>query len=212
MVDVIAGHIYQWTLMQAIAGSAVQNVWSTMCDGTFGSVDMAAVAEAYWAHISSEFRGLYLALLGDVFVGLKYEDQTDQTGAFGEYAITGASRVGTRTIGVATDPAANFLACGLRLTVGTRATRPGQKRLFGLTEYDIGTNTIVGPYLTAAAAVGQVLADTATLGIPAAGVELRTVICRTDETGAILAHQDVTGYVVNTVLTSQRSRRLGHGI
>lgn len=211
-MDIINDHIYRWTLKQGIAGSAVQNVWDTKCEGTFGSVDLAFVADAYWNHIGAAFRGLYLATLGDAFISLTYQDMTDQTGAFGEYSIPVGERAGTRTIGVATDPAANFLACGVRLTVGTRLTRPGQKRLFGLTEWDINVNTIIGPYLTAAATVGGVLSGAAVLGVPAAGVELQTHVVSLNEDGTIRASQPVIGYVVNTMLTSQRSRRLGHGI
>lgn len=211
-MDIIAGHIYRWTVVQAASGSVMYNTLDTECQGTFGNVDMSNVAAAFWNNFKAPFRGLYPTDAGNVFTALRWQDLTDQTGALGEYAIPTAERTGTRTPPAQSEYAAAFIACGVRLTVGSRVTRPGQKRFYGITEGDINGNYFQAAYLAAATTLAANLSSNAILGAPATGVQLQPVVVRLDDAGEIDVFQPVTGYLVNSVITSQRSRRLGHGI
>lgn len=211
-MDIVAGHVYRWTLKQAASGSVMYNVLDTECTGTFGDIDMADVALAYWNDIKTAWRGLYPTDAGNVFTALAWADLSDPTGAFGEFAIPIGERTGTRAPTAQPQYLSSLVACGVRLTVGSRLTRPGQKRLYGITEGDVDGNYFTAGYQAAAAVIGAKIVAGSILGAPAIGVQLEPVVVRLDETGALDVWQPVTGYLVNPIITSQRSRRLGHGI
>jgi len=50
------------------------------------------------------------------------------------------------------------------------------------------------------------------LGAPAALVQLDPIVTRKDATGAVTAHQPVTGFLIASQVTSQVSRKPGRGV
>src|SRR5215211_4867806 len=149
------------------------------CDG---------VAEAWWNDVKEAWRGLLTE--GDTsaeFVSVVVEE-FNGLGGLGEYAIPVAEKFGTRDPVGATDLMPPFVAQGVRLTVPTRATRPGQKRLPFLMESDVVGNAISPAYQELAAEVAVVYSSTRTLGAPVALGTLTPKICARDPvTGAITA-------------------------
>ena len=101
---------------------------------------------------------------------------------------------------------------GVRLAVGTRLTRPGQKRLGFLTQSDAIGNDLQADYNTAAVALMDVMSADMVLGAPAVGVVLRPYVVGLNADGTIRTSQAVIGYSINQKVTSQVSRRFGRGV
>lgn len=173
------------------------------CDG---------VAEAWWNDVKAAWRDLLS--VGDTsarFVSVLCEE-FNGLGGLGEFAIPTAESGGTRVVDPASSLMPPYCALGVRLTVPTRTTRPGQKRLPFMMETDVEGNVVGAGFITQAEAVAVVYSSTRTLGAPVAlGTLTPKIVSRDPVTGSITAAQDVGGYVVNPYITSQVSRRRGHG-
>ena len=88
------------------------------------------------------YRGVISDQYNPYFSAIAVRQLDDPLGDYGEYSIPSGERAGTRSAGTG-DLAPVFLATGVRMTVDTRVTRPGQKRFGGLMESDL-TNGVVG--------------------------------------------------------------------
>lgn len=206
------GSLLEITLKGSVYSQTLMNVWQYEVGGTFSGIDIVSVASAWWNHVKTAYRGVATATYTEAFQSVYIRQLDDPSGEYGEYAIPLAEQAGTRSAGSSSE-GQTFTSMGVRLTVGTRVTRPGQKRLWGFNEADYS-----GPYFNAGAVTaGQTLMDVMsanmTLGIPALGMDLNPIVTRKDPaTGAVLAHQPVVGYVINTLVTTQNSRKLGRGV
>lgn len=199
--------------MKMFYGNVEQyNVWQYRV-ATFTGVPSAAnIAEGWWNHVKSTYRALVTTGYGSVFQSVLIREMDSPTGDYAEYAVPTAERAGTRTDTAANTYATTFTAVGVRLSVGTRVTRPGQKRFGFITESDLNSNQIETAYLNLITSHMNVMAADMLLGSPAAGVVLRPYVIRKDPTGAVVTGQRVTGFIVNPFATSQVSRKLGRGI
>ena len=208
---VILGNIYEISLRMSTPSGNAYNVFQY--EAIFGDdlVDGAELGEAWWNHVKTVYRALVSQGEGGFFRSVTAKDLTNTAGLFGEYGIPAGERGGVRTGMAQGEPAPGFNAVGVRLAVGTRATRPGQKRLPGLVEEDLFGQAVHSVYLGLATTWAQLVTEDFVLGIPAALVTLRPVIVRRGAGGAIVATQPVTGYVVNPYITSQVSRKAGRG-
>ena len=83
------------------------------------------------------------------------------------------------------------------MTVATRTTRPGQKRIGGLLEVDSNGGVLQSSYLALLDALAAELCDVITLAAPALTFNLTPSVFRKDAAGAVTAHQPVVGYVVS---------------
>lgn len=186
--------------------------WYETDGAAFLTATPEAVGNAYWQHIKVAFRAL-LANAVQVQLESVYVAEDGATGAYGEYPIPPAEKQGTRVISTLNDLMPPFAAGGVRLTVGSRVTRPGQKRMFGLYESDSDNGGYLGSvYRGLLGAVAAYWSAPITLGAPVATGVLTPIVTRRDpNTGLITDYQPVTGFLVKDTVTTQNSRKYGHG-
>jgi hypothetical protein len=168
----------------------------------FLTASMEGVLEALWNDVKGSLRALTpdsqsLAEWGGL--------------AFAEYAVSGAERLGTRASGATSEWMPSFVAGGFRQTVGTRLTRPGQKRFPFVRENDVDQNNMAASYLTPLEQVAIHFTDDIVLGAPVATGVLTPVVGGTVVAGVPTVFQDIIGYVLDNHVTSQVSRKLGRG-
>lgn len=207
-----SGALIEVSLRGLSLGSEVFNVFQYEVIVGLGSVTAAGYAEAWWNHVKTSMRGLFPISYSGYFRSVLLKELNNAAGAYGEYAIPAGERGGTRTIVSADAPLPAFNAVGMRLTVGSRVTRPGQKRFTALVEEDVDYGNLTAGVLAAANTLGGVLTADMVLGSPAATATFRPIVVRKDVTGAVTAHQPVAGFIVNSMPTSQVSRKFGRGI
>lgn len=179
----------------------------------FLTADMTGVLEAYWNDIKASHRAIMTNFDGDATWDSILGEEIGGGLSYAEYPIPTLERVGTRATTGLGDPLNSFSAGGIRLTVGTRVTRPGQKRFPFLFEADVQRNALGAAYLALLTAVGVKYSESVFLGVPVATGELQPMIVRINRTtGEVEASQPVTGKVVNPNITTQVSRKVGRGI
>jgi hypothetical protein len=200
------------TLNQVLASQEVMNVWTYSVLEIVGTPTAANYAEAWWNHVKAGYRGLASSSFGAVFTGVRVTELGNSTGEYGEWNIPSGEQTGTRTPPADPDAMPVFVSAGVRLSVGTRRTRPGQKRFGFLTQTDANSQTLGTAYQTALATLMGTMVNNMTLGAPAAGVVLVPNIVGLNADGTIRDSQLVTGYLINPTITSQVSRRVGRGI
>lgn len=177
-----------------------------------GIPNAAQYAEAWWAHVKTNFRALVSSSFGAVLLNVKVEELGNPVGEYGEYAVPTAEQTGTRTPPSDSTPLPVFTGAGVRLTVASRATRPGQKRFPFLCRADANSQVLTGTYLTALNTLMGTLTTNMTLGSPAAGVVLVPHVVGLNPDGSIRTSQAVSGFIINPDVTSQVSRKVGRGI
>lgn len=178
----------------------------------FITANADAVGEAWWNNVKDPWRALVGPDVTVVTFDSVVVEEFNGSGGLGEFAIPAGERLGTRTGMTLIEPAASYNAVGVRLSVPTRATRPGQKRFPVFYESDLERQVLAAAYLALIPALADKYSTTLTLGAPVALGSLTPIIVSEDPvTGAETARQDVTGHVINPDLTTQVSRRKGHG-
>lgn len=209
---ITTGTKIQVTLQMAAYNQVQMNVWSYNVLEIVGIPNAAQYAQAWWNHVKTNYRGLCSVGQGNVFRSVRVVELGNPTGEYGEYAIPAGEQAGTRANPTDGDVEPPFLATGVRLTVSSRLTRPGQKRIGFLTQSDAANGTIGSGYLTGLNALMDVMVANMTLGAPAAGVVLVPNVVSLNSDGTIRASQVVSGYVVNQYVTSQNSRKFNKGM
>lgn len=205
------GDLVEISVKAVNAGITYMNVWQYQVAGTFSGVDAAQVGEGWWNDVKTVYRGVPASTYGNFFTEVLVRELNDPTGEYGTFVIPSAESAGTRTPASETGLLQPYAAIGMKLAVGTRVTRPGSKRFGGLVELDNNAGYANGPVYAATEALGAHMVAAMVLGIPALGMQLDPIICRKDATGAVVAHQPITGYSVSLVLSHQTSRSIGRG-
>lgn len=210
---VTEGNLIEVVVKQVAFQQQILNTWTYLVTGTFSGISAGAVANAYWQAVKATYRGVIADAYNPYFSAITVRVLDDPLGDYGEYSIPTGERAGTR-VGGGGDLAPVFLATGVRLTVDTRVTKPGQKRIGGLMEGDITNGVVSGSVITTIDALMSVAAaGVLTLGVPALGMDLLPVVVRKDPTTGIpTAHQEITGHLVNIQVTSQNTRKIGRGV
>lgn len=199
-----------------IAGTVLSQTFNIVCwystDGAaFLTADPAAVGNAYWQDIKAAWRALMVNSVGVRTTSIKVAE-AGPTGAYGEYAIPSGEQLGLRSA-ASSDFQPAFLAVGIKQTVATRVTRPGQKRIPGSLEEDQAAGVWSGTYMGLVTALAPKFAVPIILGAPVATGVLEPIVTRLSTDGStVLASQPVAGFVVNPNVTSQNSRKPGRGI
>lgn len=206
-----AGDLVEISVMGLNAGVTHMNVWQYQVAGSFSGVDAAALGEAWWNHVKTTYRAVAATSYTTLFQEVLVRELNDPTGEYGSYAIPSGEASGTRTPASETGLLPPWVAVGVKLTVGTRLTRPGSKRLSGLVELDNNAGYVNGPVFAAAEALMNTMTGPLILGAPALGLDLDPIIARKAPDGSVVAHQPVTGYIVSGLLSSQVTRRIGRG-
>lgn len=208
------------TTLSKIRISCVYNLANNVGMNTFdynvleiiGTPTADHYAQAWWNHVKTNYRALVGSSFGAVLMSVKVNELGNSVGEYGEYAIPLAEQTGTRSAPSDTTPAPVFNAAGVRLTVGTRLTRPGQKRFPFLYRDDLNSQVIASTYATPLNTLMTTLTANMTLGAPAAGVVLVPHVVGLNPDGSIRQSQLVTGFLANPNVTSQVSRKVGRGI
>lgn len=206
------GTLLELSMVSTVGSNKLMNVWGYEVTGTFSGIAAVNVAEAWWNAVKTNYRALVYATAGWVYTSVLIRELNNPAGELAEFTVPTGEQQGTRTAPAAPDFLPIFNAVGMRLTVSTRATRPGQKRIWGLTESDNDSNLVSSTFLALVNTLGNQMDGPITLLSPALGMDLQPVVFRKDVAGAVTAHQNVTGHVTNSIITSQVSRRLGRGI
>lgn len=211
-MPISAGDLFEVTLNSQVGSNRLMSVWSYEVGGSFPTVDAVHLAEAWWNYTKANYRAMIYATAGWVYTSVVVKEMNDPAGELAEWNIPTGEQQGTRTAPAAPEFLPIFNATGVRLTVGTRVTRPGQKRVYGLTETDNESGVASPAWMGLVATLVDALDGEFTLLAPALGVDLIPSVFRKDGAGDVIAHQAVTGNVPNRNITSQVSRRLGRGI
>lgn len=186
--------------------------WYRLEGAAFLTATPSGVGEAYWNHVKSAWRGFVVANSFMTFESV-FVEEPGSDGQYGEYAVPVGEVQGTRAGGTQNDPMPPFCAAGVRLTVGSRATRPGQKRFIGLVDTDNVIGVLQSAAATALGTLATLLTATMVLGAPVATGSLHPeIVTYNPITHSIEAYQDVTGFVINPNITTQNSRKVGRGI
>lgn len=174
-----------------------------------GDTAAALVAQAYWNSIKGVWRAMYPNATVYSTTAVRVWDNDDSEGAFGEYAVPLAEQVGTRTVAPTDEGTPSFIATGVKLTVGTRVTRPGQKRIPFLLEKDVANNALVATWVTLVRAFMDEAEGALVLTVPALGMELQSEVFgdAIPDKGVPRRYQDTTGYSVNPYVTTQNTRK-----
>lgn len=207
------GSIIRATVNMTLLQQRVANVFDFRITAFAPQTTAAQIAEGLWQDVKTTYRALAGDVLPSTFDSVQVEELFDPAGAFGEYPIPAGERTGTRTFAQATQYAPSFNAVGVKFTVGSRLTRPGQKRVPFLTELDTVSNAVDPAFLALVNAWALNVSSGIVLPIPALGTSLQMVIVGVTPTGALDSQrvQDVTGFVINPNVSSQVSRKAGRG-
>lgn len=178
----------------------------------FTTATAAEVAEAYWNDVKDQWRAIAPDSLDIVrFTSVQVREVGGDL-SLGEYAIPSGEQAGTRDAGTTDTMMPSYVAVGCRLTVGSSITRPGQKRIPFLVEGDVASNSVDPAFLTLCEDLCEAWSTPRNLGAPVAlGVLEPAVLTFGVDQNTVAAAQLVVGYVLNPFITSQVSRRYGHG-
>jgi hypothetical protein len=211
-MTITSGTLIEISVVGIALDQTCMNVFQYTADPVVAGTTPEQLGEAYWNHVKATYRGLCPSEFSGYFRSVFVRELNNPTGAYGEFTVPTGERGGTRVPSEGNVPMPAFSAIGMRLSVASRATRPGQKRFPFVAEGDNVYGQLSAAAITAANALGDVLTTGMVLGSPTATTTLYPIIVRKDVTGAVTAHQDVTGYIVNPFVTSQVSRKQGRGI
>lgn len=175
------------------------------------TVTAVQLAEGWWNHVKATYRALQLASQPDTFISVRVRELNDAVGDYAEFDIPTAEKLGTRANPAAAELMPSFNSAGVRLVVGSRTTRPGQKRFPFLTESDNVAGTLQAAYKALLVSHMAILSAPMVLGAPAALTDLYPIVTKKDALGTVSAYQFVTGYIINNNITSQNSRKVGRG-
>lgn len=206
------GSLIEIALRQTVLSGVALNTYTyqvTTMPGTVLPVDICA---AWWSHVKATQRAMVASGFGAVLNSIKITELNNPEGDYAEYAIPLAEQTGTRSAPTQAEGLPPFIAAGVRLLVGSRLTKPGQKRFPFLVEQDSAGSMLQSAMLALVQAHAAVISAEMLLGAPAALTTLSPIVCRRDPQGVVLAHQLVTGYLVNPWVTTQNTRKMGRGI
>lgn len=186
--------------------------WFRPTGSAFLTADAVSVGEAFWNDIKTDWRALHNNNSADRTTSV-FVSEPGTSGAFGEFSVPALEQQGTRVTTGLGGYMPTFVAAGFRETVATRATRPGQKRIWGLMEGDVGdASEMSATYLALLETFANHLTNAITLGAPVATGVLDAEIVHFEGTPpAITVSQLVTGHLLNPNCTSQVSRKIGRG-
>lgn len=175
------------------------------------TVNAVQLAEGWWNNVKTVHRALAPSGAPATFRRAIIRELNAPTGDYATFDINPVDQVGTRT-GASGDKLPAFNAYGVQLVVGTRATRPGQKRVpFGY-EGDQVDGVWSATFNTLILTWANLMTAPMTLGAPAATATIQPIIVRRDASGFVTAHQPITGWLANPNVTTQNSRKPGRGI
>jgi len=171
----------------------------------------AQLGEGWWNHYKDAWRDLAPGNVANAqFLAVAVREVGGSL-SYGEYAIPTGEQEGTRTSGEGS-MLPSYVAVGCRLTVNSSVTRPGQVRFPFLLDSDQDGNNVDAAFLTLCDPLASLYSEHNILGSPVAtGEIIPQVVSFGIDNNTVDANQEVVGYVLNPFVTSQVSRRKGHG-
>lgn len=170
------------------------------------------LGEAWWNHYKDAWRDLANTnVLNAQFLAVRVREVGGGL-VQGEYAIPTGEQAGTRDTSGLGAISPSYEAVGVRLTVASGVTRPGQMRVGFLCDADSNGNQVSSTFQELASDLADLYSQPNTLGAPVATGVITPVVARFGvDSNTIAASQPISGFVVNPFITSQVSRRYGHG-
>jgi len=206
-----AGTLLEVTLNQTTFNQQVLNVFQYRVNTMPGTVTPVQLAEAWWGHTKGAWRAIVSTGYGAVFKTVRLRELNNPAGFYAEYDVPSGEQAGLRTPPTQGEVMPPFCSVGVRLVVGTRLTRPGQKRISYLCEGDQVSGALQTAMNVLVQSLFNIIANPMTLPAPALTGSIIPIVTRKDSTGTVTANQDVTGYLVNANVTTQNTRKLGRG-
>lgn len=192
-------------------GQETLNIWQYSIQSIPVSVSTVQLAEGWWNHVKSTYRALQLASQPDTFLSVRVRELNNPNGEYAEFDVPTAEKLGTRSNPTGAELMPPYTSAGVRLVVGTRVTRPGQKRFPFLVENDNIAGVLQPAFKTLVNSHMLVMSVPMVLGAPAALTDLYPIVVKKDANGTVTAQQFVTGYLINNNITTQNSRKFGRG-
>lgn len=205
------GSLVEILMVGNIPSGQVMNAWQYSVDGSAFLVEPVQIAEAWWNHVKATYRAIPVVGYTEAFLTVLLRELNNPAGDYAEYAVPIGERAGTRSATAQGSFLQPYAAVGARLTVGTRITRPGQKRFWGFEEGDQQNGVVEATPLAAVNAHMAVMTEPMILGAPAATIVLNPIVTKRDAQGEVTANQPVLGWVTNGYMTTQNSRKYGRG-
>jgi hypothetical protein len=205
------GSLIEMAVRQRFNDVQVINAWHYHVDSIPVTVTPVQLAEAWWNHVKTTYRALVGNNITTPFQSVYIREMNNQTGDYAEFDIPIGEKTGTRQPPTQSELLPLFCAVGVRLVVGTRATRPGQKRFAYLYEGDNNQGILGSALISLVNAHMAIMTASMLLGAPAATAVLQPIVTRRDAQGFVTAYQNIQGYLVNPFITTQNSRKPGRG-
>lgn len=205
------GSIIEVVMNMRYLNMEVLNVWQYGLTVPGLEEPAIGLAEGWWNHVKATYRALAQTGDGEVFRSVRVTNLSDPLGDYAEFDVPPAEQTGTRTVGTNPDRMPPYTSVGVRLTVGSRITRPGQKRFPFIAENDQSAGVLGVTLRNLIIAHMVVMTGTMVLGAPVALSSLLPLVVRKIPSGGVSAYQPVTGFLVNGNLTTQNSRKFGRG-
>lgn len=210
------GDVVRITLFQKFNAQDVLNTMFYRVEGP-AVLSGAQVAEGWWNDVKATWRAVAPNLSHFSFERVLAEEIEGDL-EYGEYLIPVGERNGTR-VGAVGDTLPSFTAVGVKWSVATRQTRPGSKRFVPITEGDVNNNSQLSAELLALFnTLNVMLTANIEIGVLDAfdmvpivyGPVLAPSVRDPDGRPAVVLN-DITGFLINPYVTSQVSRKIGHG-
>lgn len=205
------GSLIEVSLEMLMQGQQTMNVYQYEVVSWPGSVTPVQAAEGWWNHVKADYRAMCWTGYGSPFRAVRILELNNPSGDYATFDVPTAEQPGTRVVAGSPEMSPPFCAAGIQLTVGSRVTRPGQKRFPFLLENDMANGALTVVFTPLANALATTIVTSMVLGAPAALVDLLPIVTRKDASGAVIAHQPVGGYLLNPNVTTQNSRKFGRG-
>lgn len=205
------GDAIRLTLFMNDGFSDIMNVWDyEITTVPSPTIQASHIAEAWWNHVKATYRASVASTYTNVFRSVNCKSMMSATGDYGDFAIPAAENAGTRT--VTGDAMPQFAAAAVKLIVPSRLTRPGQKRFGFMFETDNVGGTLQSTLSTLVAAICTNMLPKITLGSPAAALDINPIVLRVNAAGLADVWQEWSGIIVNPIVTTQNTRKRGHGM
>lgn len=208
----VTSDLVRLTLRYTLLGQRCQTARDFSVAGAgLATTSVVDIATAWWNDVKEVWRNVVLAGTAFNFDSILAEERGGLQG-FGEFTIPVGEQLGTRGAAGAGDFMPPNVNCGVRLSVSTRLTRPGQMRLPALLENDNVGGILQPVYRGIAEAIAAKYATDLALGAPALSVAARAVVVKEGpDFHSPLGYQFITGFKVADVITTQNSRKIGRG-
>lgn len=194
---------YKIDLKQLNQGEELHNIFYYR-DTSILAPAPADVASDWWDAVKATWRAIPTTLSGYQFIEI-YCEELFGLHRFFTFPIPLAEQAGTRV--QAADQMPSYVAMYIELVVGTRATRPGGKRISGWTEFDVAGQLFVNSAFTLGQNLGTILDNTFVAAPPGATMQPVVVGYPTPPPASQpLRVQDITGFVVDQAVSHQVSR------